>query len=64
MTDNKSYMILKQNIDYQNWVNQIKQKIKSAQYRAALSVNSVLLELYWETSSSSILCNSKRLAES
>jgi len=41
-------MILKQNIDYQNWLNQIKQKIKSAQYRATLSVNSVLLELYWE----------------
>jgi len=41
-------MILKQNIDYQSWLNQIKQKIKSAQYRAALSVNSVLLDLYWE----------------
>ncbi len=41
-------MILKQNVDYQSWLNQIKQKIKSAQYRAALSVNSVLLDLYWE----------------
>ncbi len=41
-------MILKQNIDYQNWLNQIKHKIKSAQYQAARSVNSVLLELYWE----------------
>ncbi len=37
-----------QNIEYVNWLNQIKQKIKSAQYRAALSVNSVLLELYWD----------------
>jgi predicted nuclease of restriction endonuclease-like (RecB) superfamily len=41
-------MILKQNSNYQDWLNQIKQRIKSAQYRAALSVNSVLLELYWE----------------
>jgi predicted nuclease of restriction endonuclease-like (RecB) superfamily len=39
---------LSQNKDYQNWLKEIKQKIKSAQYRAALSVNSVLLELYWD----------------
>ena len=36
-----------QNIEYTNWLNEIKQKIKSAQYRASLLVNSVLLELYW-----------------
>jgi len=40
--------ILKQNTEYQNWLDQIKQRIKSAQYRAARSVNSVLMELYWE----------------
>lgn len=40
--------IFKQNTEYINWLNEIKQKLKSAQYRAALSVNSVLLELYWE----------------
>lgn len=34
------------NGDYQTWLNGIKQRIKSAQYRASLSVNSVLLELY------------------
>jgi len=39
---------LKHNADYQNWLDQIKTKIKTAQYRAALSVHSVLLELYWE----------------
>ena len=36
------------NIDYKNWLNSIKQRIKSAQYRASLSVNSTLLELYWD----------------
>ncbi len=41
-------MILKQNKDYQNWLSNVKQKIKSAQLRATLSVNSVLLELYWD----------------
>ena len=41
-------MILKQNRDYQNWLSNIKQKIKSAQLRATLSVNSVLLHLYWD----------------
>ena len=40
--------IQKNNKDYINWLNEIKQRIKSAQLRAALSVNSVLMELYWD----------------
>lgn len=39
---------LTKNIEYQDWLLSIKQKIKSAQYRAALSINSFLLELYWD----------------
>ena len=34
--------------EYNNWLKEIKQKIKSAQSKAALSVNSTLLELYWD----------------
>lgn len=40
--------LLKNNQFYQNWLNEIKQRIKSAQFSAALSVNTVLLELYWD----------------
>lgn len=36
------------NREYFNWLKEIKQKMKSAQLRATLSVNSVLLELYWD----------------
>ncbi len=39
-------MDLKKNTVYKDWLNEVKQKIKSAQLRATLSVNSVLLELY------------------
>ena len=39
---------LTDNREYFNWLKEIKQKIKSAQLRATLSVNSVLLELYWD----------------
>ena len=41
-------MDLKKNTVYKDWLNEVKQKIKSAQLRATLSVNSVLLELYWD----------------
>ncbi len=39
---------LANNKEYSNWLTEIKQKIKSAQLKATLSVNSVLLELYWD----------------
>ncbi len=34
--------------DYYNWINDLKSKIHAAQTKVALSVNSQLLELYWE----------------
>jgi predicted nuclease of restriction endonuclease-like (RecB) superfamily len=34
--------------DYFNWINDLKSKIHAAQTKVALSVNSQLLELYWE----------------
>ncbi len=39
--------ILKHSQVYKSWLSEIKQRIKSAQLRASLSVNSALLELYW-----------------
>ena len=33
---------------YNKWLSSIKQKIKSAQLKAAISVNNQLLELYWD----------------
>ena len=41
-------LVINNNVNYKNWLKQVKQRIKSAQYRASLSVNSVLLELYWD----------------
>lgn len=35
-------------INYKKWLEQIKQKIKTAQLKVAVNVNSLLLELYWE----------------
>jgi predicted nuclease of restriction endonuclease-like (RecB) superfamily len=35
-------------IDYKNWLKSVKQKIKTAQLRAAVTVNTQLLELYWD----------------
>ena len=35
-------------INYKNWLNSLKQKIKTAQLKAAISVNTQLLELYWD----------------
>ncbi len=34
--------------EYANWLAELKQKIKSAQLKAAVSVNRELLQLYWE----------------
>lgn len=39
---------LVENIEYRDWLTLIKKRIKSAQYNAALSVNSILLNLYWD----------------
>lgn len=37
-----------QNIDYVNWLNSLKTKIRKAQNKIAFSINAQLLELYWE----------------
>lgn len=37
-----------QTVEYKKWLGSIKQKIKTAQFKAALSVNAQLMELYWE----------------
>ena len=34
--------------DYYNWINELKSKIHAAQTKVALTINSQLLELYWE----------------
>ena len=34
--------------DYKNWIFELKQKIQQSQIKAAIKVNSALLELYWE----------------
>lgn len=36
--------------DYYNWVAKLKSKIHTAQTKIALTINSQLLELYWEIS--------------
>lgn len=36
-----------QTVEYKKWLESIKNKIKTAQYKAALSVNTQLMELYW-----------------
>ena len=34
-------------IQYQNWIAEIKEKIRSSQIKAAISVNTEMLDLYW-----------------
>lgn len=36
------------NIEYANWIKSLKTKIREAQNKVAFSINSQLLELYWE----------------
>jgi len=36
------------NNDYKNWLVELKLKIKQSQIKAALSVNSELIMLYWD----------------
>jgi hypothetical protein len=38
---------LKTNNDYGNWLESLKEKIKQSQIKASLSVNSELIQLYW-----------------
>jgi len=39
---------MKPDIHYKNWLKGLKQKIKTAQLKAAVSVNTQLLKLYWD----------------
>lgn len=41
-------MLSEQNIEYTNWLKGIKDKIRGTQLKASLSVNSILIELYWD----------------
>ena len=34
--------------DYRNWLAQLKDKIRSVQIKAAIAVNSEMLQFYWE----------------
>lgn len=34
--------------EYKNWISEIKSKIRAAQIKAALAVNSVVIEFYWD----------------
>lgn len=34
--------------DYKKWLTGLKSKIHSAQLKAAIAVNSVLIDFYWE----------------
>lgn len=36
------------NIEYINWIKSLKTKIREAQNKVTFSINSQLLELYWE----------------
>ena len=44
MTGNRT---LAGNSDFKNWVSRLKQDIRSAQFKAAIKVNTELLRLYW-----------------
>ena len=44
MTGNRT---LAGNSDFKNWVSRLKQDIRSAQFKAAIKVNTELLGLYW-----------------
>jgi predicted nuclease of restriction endonuclease-like (RecB) superfamily len=34
--------------EYKNWISEIKSKIRAAQIKAALAVNAVVIEFYWD----------------
>jgi len=37
-----------QSSEYKSWIKELKQKLRKSQIKAAINVNSVLLEFYWE----------------
>lgn len=39
---------MKENIEYKAWLTELKGRIRSAQVKAAVTVNSQLIEFYWE----------------
>ena len=41
-------MLQKPDNQYKNWIVELKQKIQQSQIKAAMKVNSALIELYWE----------------
>ena len=45
------------NQPFKDWVNHLKQDIRSAQIKAAVRVNSELLHLYWQQQNLSPLLN-------
>jgi hypothetical protein len=56
MTKSKKTVSKRQNVasaDYAKFVTQLKKKIRSAQFKAALAVNRELIRLYWEAGKSS-----------
>jgi len=40
--------IMKKDSDYKQWIVEVKQKIRSTQIKAAIAVNSALIEFYWD----------------
>lgn len=40
--------INKYNLEYKNWITELKNKVRSVQIKAAIAVNSALIEFYWE----------------
>jgi len=41
-------MINNENNNYKNWIVEVKQKIRSSRIKAAIAVNSALIEFYWD----------------
>ena len=39
---------MKKDSDYKRWIVEVKQKIRSTQIKAAIAVNSALIEFYWD----------------
>ncbi len=39
---------INQSSEYKSWIKELKQKLRRSQIKAAIKVNSVLLEFYWE----------------
>ena len=39
---------MKMNSDYKQWIAEVKQKIRATQIKAAIAVNTALIEFYWD----------------